>query len=126
MGWELPSMRKKKILFRVRSYPTQFRKFQKNSIKIKKLKNIISALFLAKTEWERLRMSKRKFSFRVRSNPTWSRKFQKNSIKIQKIKKHHSGFISCQKVMGEAENEKTKFFVLIPFQPNPILKIPKK
>ena len=117
---------KKKNLFRVRSYPTQFRKFQKNSIKIKKLKNIISALFLAKTEWERLRMSKRKFSFRVRSNPTWSRKFQKNSIKFQKTKKHHSNFISSQNGTGKAQYGKKKIFIPNLFLPNPVWKISKK
>jgi len=47
--------------------------------------------------------------FHVRSNPTRSRKFQKkNSIKSENIQKHHSGFISYQNGMGEAENEKNK------------------
>ena len=58
---------KKKKFIRVRSYLTRPRKFQKNIIKIKKVKkkkkNIIPALFLAKTEWERSRMSKQKISF---------------------------------------------------------------
>ena len=83
------------------------------------MKNIIPALFLPKTGWERQRMGKKKISFHVHSNPIRFRKFQKNSIKIQKIKKHHSSFISSQKSMGEAENEKKKF-VPSPFLPNPV------
>ena len=51
---------KKKKLFRVRSYPTRFRKFQKNNIKIQKIKNIIPAFSLGKTEREWPRMSKKK------------------------------------------------------------------
>jgi len=34
---------------------------------------------------------------------------KKISIQIQKIQKHHSGFISCQKGTGDAENEKKTF-----------------
>ena len=52
---------KNKISFRVHSYPTRFRKFQKNSIKVQNLKNIIPALFLAKKGRESPRMRKKKF-----------------------------------------------------------------
>ena len=38
MGWERPRIGKQKISFQAHSYPTQFRKFPKNSIKIKKIK----------------------------------------------------------------------------------------
>ena len=38
-----------------RSYPTHNKKFKKNSKKIKKLKNIITASFQAKIGWKTLR-----------------------------------------------------------------------
>ena len=106
-------MSKKKISFRVHSYPTRSRKFQKNIIKIKKHHSgFISS---QKKKWERSRMSKKFFSFGVQSYPTQSRKFQKNSIKIQKIKKHHSGFISCQNGTREPKNEIFIYLFLIFF-----------
>ena len=44
---------KKKFPFR--SYPTGYRKFEKNNKKTRKLKNTIMASFQAKIGWKRLR-----------------------------------------------------------------------
>ena len=92
---------KKKISFQVRSYPTQFRKFQKNSIKTQKMKKHHSGFISSQNGTGIAENEKKKKLFLVRSYPTQFRKFQKNSIKIQKIKKHHSS----QNRMGKAENE---------------------
>jgi len=65
---------KKKFSPEFRSCPTQAKKFQK---KFKKLKNIISALFLCKPGCDRLRKREKNFSPNFRSYPTRARKFQK-------------------------------------------------
>ena len=57
IGWKAQRKRENKncrfVLFR--SYPTRNRKFQKNSKKFKKLKNIIMASFQVKIGWKRPR-----------------------------------------------------------------------
>ena len=50
---------------------------EKNSKKIKKLKNLFLALFLAKTGRDRLRKQEKNFSPEFRSNSTRTRKFRK-------------------------------------------------
>ena len=56
IGWERQKREKIKIIVPFRSYPTWWRKFQKNSKKFKKLKKItIMASFQAKIVWKRLR-----------------------------------------------------------------------
>ena len=51
---------KKKFSPEFRSYPTRARKLKKNLIKFKKLKNLIPALFWAKTEWDGPRKRRKK------------------------------------------------------------------
>ena len=65
--------------------------------KLKKLKNLVPALFLAKTGSDRPRKRETNFSPEFCLYPTRARKFQKkNSIKNQKIKKSLSGIIFSQ------------------------------
>ena len=62
--WGRPRKRekknKKKKIIPMSSYPTRNRKFQKNTKKLKKLKNTIMASFQAKISWERPRKKERK------------------------------------------------------------------
>ena len=53
IGWERQEREKIKIIVPFRSYPTGWRKFQKNSKKLKKI--TIMASFQAKIVWKRLR-----------------------------------------------------------------------
>ena len=64
--------------------------------KLKKLKNLFPALFLAEMGWDKLTKREENFSPEFRSYSTQARKFQKNSRKIQKINKPHSGIIFSQ------------------------------
>ena len=74
-----------------RSYPTGYRKFEKNNKKTWKLKYTIMASFQAKIAWKRQRERENK---KYRSvSFLHNRKLQKNSKKIQKIKKYHYCFI---------------------------------
>ena len=94
------------VLFR--SCLTGNRKFQKNSKKLKKIKNRILASFQAKIDWGRRRKRENKNCRFVpfRSYPTRNRKFQKNSNKIEKIKKYHYGLISSQNRLEKTEKER--------------------
>ena len=53
MGGEWLRKRKKKIIVSINSCPTRKRIVKKKAKKIKKLKNIVTASFQAKTGWER-------------------------------------------------------------------------
>ena len=86
-GRERLRMWEKKILVLIHSNPTRNREFQKNSIKIKKLKNIIMASSDAKNGWDRLRMGEKEI-VPISSKAIQNIEFRKNSKKIQKIKKH--------------------------------------
>ena len=55
IGWKGQRKEENKIVVPFCSHPTQNRKFQKNSKKIKKLKNTIIASFHAKIGWKILR-----------------------------------------------------------------------
>ena len=100
--------REKKILV-PNSVPTQPEpEISKKKVKkFKKLKKLISALFLSKTGWGRARKREKKFSPGFRSFSTSARKFQKKKQKkIQKIKKVISGIISIQNGLRETEKER--------------------
>ena len=59
IGWK--GQRKKiKIITTFRSFPTGKRKFQKNSKKIQKLKNTITASLQGKIGWKKLRRGENK------------------------------------------------------------------
>ena len=60
IGWKRQKREKIKIIVTFCSYPTGQRKFQKNSKKLKKLKNTTMASFQAKIGWERLRKRENK------------------------------------------------------------------
>ena len=82
-GWKRPRKREKKIVVPLRSYPTRNLKFQKNSIKIKKVKKyhygFISSQESVGKGGER---DKIKIIVTFRSYPTRNLKFQKNCNKI--------------------------------------------
>ena len=99
MGGERPRKREKNFSPEFCSYPTWARKFQKNSKnsvhtqsgqenseknsqKSQKLKNLIPALFLAKTGWYKPRQREKNFSPKFLSYSTRARKFQKKYQKI--------------------------------------------
>ena len=91
---EVREMEKIKIFVPFRSYPPHNRKFQKNSIKIVKIKKISLRIhFQPKQVGKGLERGKIKILIPFRSNTTRCRKFQKNWKKIQKIKKYNYGFI---------------------------------
>ena len=60
IGWKRMRKREIKIIVSFLSYLTRNRKFQKNRIKFKKLKNTIVALFQAKIGRKRLRKRENK------------------------------------------------------------------
>ena len=84
--------------------------FEKNRKKIKKLKNLFPALFLAKMGGDRPKKRKKK-NFVPNSVHTWpgEENSEKNSKKIKKIEKPLSGIIFSQNGMRLAEKEKKKF-----------------
>ena len=84
---------------------------EKNSEKIRNIKNLFPALFLAQTGWDRPRKWKKKKKLDPNSVPTQPEleNSRKNSKKIQKIKKVNSGVISIQNGLREAEKEWKKF-----------------
>ena len=56
IGWKIMRQRGKiKIIVPFRPYPTRNRKFQKNSKKLKKLKNTVMASIQSKIRWRRPR-----------------------------------------------------------------------
>ena len=56
--------------------------------KLKKLKNLFPALFLAKTEWDVPRKRKKKFYFRIPFKPDSGKKIRKKiAKKLEKLKK---------------------------------------
>ena len=83
---------------------------EKNSKKIRKIKNLFPALFLAQTGWDRPRKRKKK-NLDPNFVPTEPKleNSRKNSKKIQKIKKVNSSIISIQNGLGEAEKAGKKF-----------------
>ena len=112
MGRDRRRKREKKFRPEFRLYSTRVRKFRKKiEKKIRKLKNLFPALFLAKTGWDRPRKREKNFTPEFCSYPTRARKFEiKNSKKIQKIKKVNSDIISIQNWLGEGKNEKNKIY----------------
>ena len=85
-------------------YPTQNRKFQKNSKKIQKTKKHYYGFFSSQNKLGKAEKEKKKIVL-MTSYPTRNRKFQKNIKKVYKIKKHHYGFSSSQNKLGKAEKE---------------------
>ena len=79
---------KKKFYFRISFKLDSGKKIPKRmSKKLKKLKNLIPTLFLAKTGWDRPRKRKKDFTPEFRSYSTQARKFQKKRAKkLQKFK----------------------------------------
>ena len=67
-----------------RSYPTGYRKFEKNNKKARKLKYTIMATFQAKISWKRLRKRANKNYMSVTFLPDGLEKIQKKSEKIKK------------------------------------------
>ena len=61
----------------------------------------------------------------VPTQPELEKSKKKNSKKVQKIKKPHSGFISSQNGIKQAEKARKKFQARIPFILDPGKKIPK-
>ena len=97
IGWNRPRKRENKIIIPFRSYPKRNRKFQKNSRKIRKIKNYHYGFIsrqnrLEKAEKER----KQKLSFRFVPTRRVTENSKKNRKKIQKINKYRYGFISGQ------------------------------
>ena len=89
-------------------------------------KNIILALFLSKLDKiGREREKKNLAPNSVRSRPGQENS-KKNSKTILKIKKPHSGIISIQIRMRQAQKERKKFQYQISFLPDPGQKSPKK
>ena len=77
------------------SDPTRNRKFEKNSKKIKEIKNHHYDFFSSQNKLGKAEKERKKI-VRTSSYLTRNRKFQKNSKKIQKIRKHYYGFFSSQ------------------------------
>ena len=105
IGWKRPRKKKIKIIVSFRSYTTRNRKFQKNSKKIQKVKNIIMASFQEKIGWKTQGKRENKncrFDL-FHSYPTRNKKIQKNSKKIQQ---YHFGIISSQNRLENAEKER--------------------
>ena len=80
IGWKMMRKRENKNCHSVpfRSYPTRNRRFQKNGIKIEKIKKHIMDSHPAKIGWKRVRKSENKNyrSVPFRSYPTRNRNFQ--------------------------------------------------
>ena len=101
IGWKTMRKGEIKIIVLFHSYPTRYRKFQKNR---KKLKNTIVTSFQAKIGWKMMRKIKKiKIIVPFRSYQTSSRKFQK---KQKKINKYHYGLISSQNMLENDEKDK--------------------
>ena len=81
MGWA--ENERKRNIVPIGSQPIQSRKFQKNSKKFKKSKNIIMASFKSETRWDRLRMREKKYSrsdsFQPNTEQEIPKKQQKNA-----------------------------------------------
>ena len=60
IGWKRMRKREIKIIVPFLSYPTRYRKFQKNRKKFKKLKNTIVASLQAEIGWRKLRKRENK------------------------------------------------------------------
>ena len=92
-----------------RSYPAWVTKFQK---KLQKFNKQNSGIISIQTRLRQAEKEKKKNlvpnSVPIRPGHEYSKK-KKNSKKIQKIKKHHSGIISIQTGMRQAEKEKKIF-----------------
>ena len=73
---------KKKFYFRIPFILDSGKKIPKKiAKKLKKLKNLIPTLFLAKTGWDRPRKREKNFTPEFRSYSTQARKFQKKEQK---------------------------------------------
>ena len=112
--------KKKKIQSRIPFTLDPGKKIPKK--KIKKLKNLFPALFLAKTGFDRPRKIKKILV----SNSVHTRPGQENCKKYHKIEKHTSDIISSQNGMRQVEKEKKQFLSRIPFLLDLGKKIPKK
>ena len=93
-GMRLGEKGRKKFLSRIPFILDPGKKIPKiMAKKFKKLKNLIQAIFLAKTGWDRPGNWEKYFRPDFRLYWTPARKFRKNSKKIKKIKKHLAGII---------------------------------
>ena len=96
ISWERPRKKeKKKKIVPMSSDPTRNRKFQKNSKKIKEIKNHHYDFFSSQNKLGKAEKERKKI-VPTSSYLTRNRKFQKNSKKTQKIRKHYYGFFSSQ------------------------------
>ena len=104
-GWE--SVKKKKIIIPINSYPTRYKEFQKIAKQFKKLKKKNYYGFFSsqnklgnpEREWNW------KLSFRLIPTRPAIEDSPKIEKKLKKLKKHDYLFFSCQNKLGKAEKE---------------------
>ena len=102
--------------FQFRSYPTGYRKFEKNNKKTRKLKNTIMASFQAKIGWKRLRKKGNKNYISVTFLPDVLEKIPKKSKNIKK----YTIMASFQaKIAWKRQREREKIKNIVPFRSYP-------